>query len=143
MGQKSREKRERQKRSRRLKNEKKQAAIRAKYGPKRKPAKVIVKSVETGEVIEIVDQSAFRRGFADSLEEKARAAGFAGYGGYLRSKHWRGLRAQVLERDGHRCRRCRTDRNLSVHHRYYDVLGAERLSSLETLCEDCHRAVHS
>jgi flagellar motor protein MotB len=103
VGQRTREKRERQKRSRRLKNEKKQAAIRAKYGPKRKPAKVIVKSVETGEVIEIVDQSAFRRGFADSLEEKARAAGFAGYG----------------------------------------VLGAERLSSLETLCEDCHRAVHT
>jgi hypothetical protein len=61
VGQRSREKRERQKRKKKLNAQKKQAAIRAKYGPQRKPAKVIVKSVETGEVIEIVDQWSFGR----------------------------------------------------------------------------------
>ncbi len=35
--------------------------IRAKYGPRRKPSKVVVRSVETGDVIDVVDQSKFKR----------------------------------------------------------------------------------
>jgi hypothetical protein len=144
VGQKDRQKRERQKRQRKVKQQKKAAAIRAKYGPTRKPAPVTVKSVETGEVIETVDQSKFARtGFAESLERRAKDAGYANYAAYLRSKHWRTTRAAALERDGHKCKRCRSEKRLNVHHRYYAVLGAERLSSLETLCEDCHKKAHT
>lgn len=143
MGQASRQKRERKKRSRELNRQKKGAAIRAKYGPKRKPAPVTVKSIETGEVIGVVDQNKFGGGFAESLERRAKSAGYASYAAYLHSKHWRTTRQRVLERDGHKCRRCRSDKRLDVHHRYYAVLGAEPLSSLQTLCRDCHKSIHT
>lgn len=143
MGQRSREKRERQKRKRRLDAQKKQAAIRAKYGPQGKPGLVTVKKVETGEVTAVVDQSKFRAGYAESLERRAKAAGYASYAAYLHSRHWRNTREMVLERDGRKCRRCSSEKRLDVHHRYYAVLGAERLSSLETLCRDCHKKIHS
>ena len=47
----------RARRLRKLDKQRKAANIRGKYGPKRKPALVTVKSLKTGETIETVDQS--------------------------------------------------------------------------------------
>lgn len=137
-----RERRERAERKRKLNRQRKDAAIRAKYGPTGRPAPVTVKTLD-GEVLKIVDQSKYRKKvYADLLEDKAREASYGSYAAYLQSGHWRALRLRALNRDGFRCRSCGSKRNLAVHHRWYVVLGAEHLSTLETLCGKCHRKIH-
>jgi hypothetical protein len=44
------------KRAKRVNEQHKEAAIRRKYGPKRKAGEVTITSLETGEVIEVVSQ---------------------------------------------------------------------------------------
>lgn len=144
MNKQQREKRSRKLRAQaKLKEQHKRQAIRAKYGPEGKPSPVIVKKLETDEVVSVVDQDRFKKKvYAESLEIKAKAAGYASYTAYLRSPAWLALREEVLKRDRYRCRRCRSRSFLSVHHRHYEHLGNERLRDLETLCRSCHRTTH-
>lgn len=66
-----------------------------------------------------------------------------------RGRGWRRVRAQVLHRDGYRCRRCGimgTPRkgfgnSLEAHHRDGDATN-NRMSNLKALCRDCHKSVH-
>lgn len=69
-------------------------------------------------------------------------------------KEWRdkryfgGQRKVVLERDGHKCVRCGTTKNINVHHkdfkgRYYKGKVNNSLDNLETLCVGCHMYRHS
>lgn len=80
--------------------------------------------------------------FAPRLDQAAREAGFASYAGYLRSRVWRDKRREALARDQWRCVRCEGRIRLQVHHVRYEKLGQERLDSLETLCERCHKGHH-
>lgn len=59
------------------------------------------------------------------------------------TRAWRTLRAQVLQRDGHRCVQCGSPGPLAVHH-VVPVAegGAMSLDNLTILCEPCHRAAH-
>ena len=50
-----------------------------------------------------------------------------------------GLREEILERDGHRCRGCRSAGRLHVHHRRPGVNDRELLISL---CAACHARLH-
>lgn len=64
---------------------------------------------------------------------------------YYLSDEWGGIRDQVLARDNHRCKECRTVArwsSLQVHHITYARFGHERLEDLVTLCEDCHKKTH-
>ncbi|MBF0239937.1 MAG: HNH endonuclease [SAR324 cluster bacterium] len=46
-------------------------------------------------------------------------------------------------RDGHKCRVCKTEANLQVHHlQPRSVGGTDKLSNLMTLCLECHRRHH-
>lgn len=46
-------------------------------------------------------------------------------------------------RDGHKCRVCKTDQKLQVHHlRPRSEGGTDKLSNLMTLCMECHRKHH-
>lgn len=131
------------KHSRTVGKQRKAEAVRAKYGPSRKPAPVTVRSLESGEVLEVVDQNRFLpRPGCESLDVLAQAAGFASYAEYLDSGYWRGVRVKVLGRDRHRCFRCQASRELHVHHVRYDFLGDERLEFLKTVCARCHRKIH-
>jgi len=66
------------------------------------------------------------------------------YASHLKSAQWRTIRAQVLYRDGLRCRRCgRGGKGLEAHHLSYARLGCEDLHDLITLCPSCHDAVHA
>lgn len=52
---------------------------------------------------------------------------------------WRALSAEIIVRDGRRCRRCSTRRRLTVHHitpREYG--GTDVARNLLTLCGPCH-----
>lgn len=126
-----------------LNAQRKAAATRAKYGPNRRPAPVVVRSLETGDVLAVKDQSRYRpREYSEFLNELARKAGYESYAAYVRSPYWLALRERVLDRDRRRCRRCGAKSNLSVHHDRYDFLGEERMKFLKTICARCHRRIH-
>jgi len=53
------------------------------------------------------------------------------------------LRRIILERDGWRCQRCGSYRNLDVHHvRWRSALGDDAETNLITLCRECHQILH-
>ena len=59
------------------------------------------------------------------------------------SKTWKDKRDAVLKRDGYRCRICGSGKNLHVHHITYERLFHEELDDLLTVCNKCHRKLHS
>ena len=63
------------------------------------------------------------------------------YEQYLRTAHWRELRAEVLARWQGRCENC-GEPACQVHHKTYERLGCERPSDLQPLCRRCHEALH-
>ena len=64
------------------------------------------------------------------------------YNNHLRSLDWHISRKHALEAANHQCVSCRTDKNLTVHHRTYENLGYENLQDLEVLCKYCHQTRH-
>ena len=67
------------------------------------------------------------------------------YTDYLKTKHWKGLRQEVAERDGYTCQRCKGTFNtgFSIHHNTYKYLGDERLKDLTFYCTKCHSVIHN
>ena len=66
------------------------------------------------------------------------------YNRYLKSTAWKAKRAQVIFRDGKRCRCCgRGGKGLEAHHLTYARFGNECLNDLITLCPACHAAAHA
>ena len=64
------------------------------------------------------------------------------YGAYLRSRHWRRLRAAKLAEVGERCESCGIQGIVQIHHVTYERLRREELSDLQVLCRDCHNDAH-
>jgi hypothetical protein len=60
---------------------------------------------------------------------------------YLNSDAWKETRAEVLERDEHRCVRCNAPAT-EVHHKTYNNIGKEPLSDLVSFCKLCHDDEH-
>lgn len=68
------------------------------------------------------------------------------YRRYLKSEPWRKLRRIALKRDSYRCVRCGYIGNLQVHHTSYVGIYENfsfSVDQLESICELCHRDVHS
>lgn len=61
---------------------------------------------------------------------------------YLRTDHWKEVRASALERAGHRCELCFAKNNLHVHHKTYIRKGMELPIDLIVLCCPCHTKFH-
>lgn len=72
------------------------------------------------------------------IRESSTARSRDFYLAYLNSPNWRLRRNAALRRVGFRCERCGSKRDLQVHHKTYDRLGAELDSDLEALCLLCH-----
>lgn len=64
----------------------------------------------------------------------------------LKDKRWKDKSFQIMKRDGFKCALCGSKHNLQVHHIEY-IKGKKAwehpTSVLITLCEDCHKKVHS
>lgn len=118
---------------------------RKKYGPSRRAAPVVVKSLETGETVEMRDPRSFAPKKANSphLDSLARARGYRSYEDYLKSPHWLSVRERKRSSVGYRCELCPSRDRLHVHHDTYARLGAERMSDLKVLCQRCHKRIHN
>lgn len=70
----------------------------------------------------------------------------AEYKRYLRCKHWRELRLEVLEHAGNKCEICGylpwKDGVLQIHHKTYENRGNEQLDDLVCVCPRCHMEIH-
>lgn len=55
---------------------------------------------------------------------------------------WQRIRKKILKRDEEKCRICFKEYYLHVHHIDYDRKN-NKDCNLVTLCEPCHRAVHT
>lgn len=62
----------------------------------------------------------------------------------LATAEWARIRAEVIERDDYRCKRCGTGNNLTVHHiTKYDICKEHKHDNLITLCKSCHKIVEN
>ena len=86
------------------------------------------------------DRLPFASGLPAPLPPQRRTAPLpVSYAAYLRTARWSELRAEALERDGHRCRFCDGTVRLTVHHRRYPrVFGTETVDDLTTMCSGCN-----
>lgn len=61
----------------------------------------------------------------------------------LSAEEYAALRKQILDRDGWKCRSCRSRNALHVHHVVFrSQQGDDAEENLVTLCNQCHDAVH-
>lgn len=74
------------------------------------------------------------------LDGLARKHGYQNYDDYLRSDHWRLLRARFLQNRSHSCA-CGAP-GIQLHHLTYKRLGQENLEDLEFVCIACHKDKH-
>lgn len=65
------------------------------------------------------------------------------YYDYLKSPQWQTVRDAALKRANYQCEKCKSAKNLQVHHITYKRLGYELPEDLIVLCKDCHENVHS
>lgn len=65
------------------------------------------------------------------------------YYDYLKSPQWQTVRGAALKRANYQCEKCKSAKNLEVHHITYKRLGYELPEDLIVLCKDCHENVHS
>src|ERR1051325_9849771 len=64
------------------------------------------------------------------------------YRAYLNTSDWCRRRNRALKAAFYRCQQCNSKRDLQVHHKTYERLGAEWDQDLEVLCRDCHEGHH-
>lgn len=65
------------------------------------------------------------------------------YKEYLKTKHWKIIRAKALKRANNHCQLCGSKYRLQVHHNNYKHLWHEHPDDLIVLCDNCHRKFHN
>jgi 5-methylcytosine-specific restriction endonuclease McrA len=68
---------------------------------------------------------------------------WSSYQEYLDSDVWKAIRWEALARDHGRCRDCGVEATEVHHLEYPEVLGAEALDDLISLCRTCHQRRHA
>ena len=68
------------------------------------------------------------------------------YHEFLNTPWWNAVRDYKRRREDNTCEKCGcTDKTLHIHHPNYEIRGYEDkyIDTLQCLCEDCHKEVHS
>jgi len=61
---------------------------------------------------------------------------------YLKSHHWKNLRAKALASHGRKCHACAGTGSLDVHHLQYRDIFDVTVADLQVLCRSCHDMEH-
>jgi hypothetical protein len=64
------------------------------------------------------------------------------YKKYLLSDKWQLKREKLFDVRGKICERCKSKKDIQVHHKTYKNIFNESLNDLEVLCKRCHMAHH-
>jgi hypothetical protein len=58
---------------------------------------------------------------------------------------WLKVRREVLARDGHRCRNCKSRDTVDVHHVRFRSVGGDKFDTVNlcVLCRVCHCEIHA
>lgn len=89
-----------------------------------------------------------------SIGARLKILGYPNYQEYLRSEHWQEFRRRFFRESAVaknlrlkfgelRCQFCTKSAVLHLHHKTYKRLGAEWLSDVVLICEQCHTASHA
>lgn len=84
----------------------------------------------------------FRKNWWETLLSK-KIGGSSYYQKYLKEEYWINLRSKILKRDNYECKKCKSKKNLQIHHKKYRGFYKELPKDLITLCNMCHRYEHS
>jgi len=64
----------------------------------------------------------------------------------IKDGRWQKKRLEIMNRDGFKCRACKSENSLNVHHLYYlpgRMIWDYDNEGLVTLCENCHSIIHN
>ena len=64
------------------------------------------------------------------------------YKNYLKSNHWKEMKATIYARGHRKCAICGREYGLNVHHMTYKRLNKEKFIDLLVLCTVCHKKYH-
>ncbi len=66
------------------------------------------------------------------------------YDDYLKSKRWSRIRSRLKKLTQNKvCRKCKTDKNLHLHHLTYQYINTKNdTKNIMALCDVCHKKVH-
>ncbi len=64
------------------------------------------------------------------------------YQEYLKTNHWKATKVKVFKKYKYHCAKCKTNKNIDLHHKTYKNVGNESMSDLVYLCRTCHKLVH-
>lgn len=64
------------------------------------------------------------------------------YAEYLKTPHWKDLRARKIAACGPRCQDCGNTRTIQVHHLRYRNIFDVLLDDLKVVCRVCHEKIH-
>lgn len=65
------------------------------------------------------------------------------YQKYLKSDHWKELRAEKHRKSTKRCAICASTEKIETHHLFYRNLYDVLTSDLRLLCDRCHETAHT
>jgi len=75
-------------------------------------------------------------------ESRAKTLRWMPYSEYLKTGHWKRLRAAKRVEGHGQCELCGSTERLNVHHRTYARRGCEKMEDLILVCTACHRTHH-
>lgn len=73
--------------------------------------------------------------------KRLRELGYQDYDDYLRSPHWRAIKARYRASELPQVCMC-GETEVHLHHKTYERIGAENLTDLTPLCATCHTLIH-
>lgn len=68
---------------------------------------------------------------------------FLDYNEYINSEMWQQAREYALKRDGYKCVKCGSAKNVQVHHLVYKNIPYEKPGDIVTICKECHKKIHA